>query len=69
MTNTGAASVARAWTANFDALLNKTIEKAMIDCCKIDVPGFAEYPDFFSFLIVMLLTGKQKFTDKLIVRC
>ena len=40
----------------------------MIDCCKIDTSGFAEYPDYFSFLIVMLVTGKKKFTDKLIVR-
>jgi len=60
----GAASVARAWTANFDALLNKTIEKTMVDCCKLDVPGFAEYPDFFSFLIVMLLTALIAFGVK-----
>lgn len=52
----GAASVARAWTANFDALLSKTIETKMRECCTMEVPGLAEYPDFFSFGIVMLLT-------------
>ena len=53
----GAASVARAWTANFDALINKTIESYMLDCCKMDLPGLAPYPDLFSFAIVLLLTG------------
>jgi len=52
----GAASVARAWTANFDALLNKTIEKTMLDCCEMDLPGLSNYPDVFAFGIVMLLT-------------
>lgn len=53
----GAASVARAWTANFDALINKSIENYMMDCCEMNVPGLAKYPDLFSFLIVIILTG------------
>ena len=53
----GTASVARAWTANFDALINKNIELYMLNCCKMDLPGLAPYPDLFSFAIVLLLTA------------
>ena len=55
----GAASVARAWTANFDALINNTIKNSMLDCCKMDTPGLAPYPDLFSFMIVLILTGRH----------
>ncbi|CAK8685536.1 unnamed protein product [Clavelina lepadiformis] len=60
----GAASVARAWTANFDALTNNTIKNFMVDCCTMEVPGLAPYPDIFSFLVVMLLTALIAFGVK-----
>ena len=55
----GAASVARAWTANFDALpfMNKSIERYMKECCAMDQPGLADWPDVFSFIIILILTG------------
>jgi len=62
----GAASVARAWTANFDALpfMNKSIETFMRDCCAMDSPGLAEWPDVFSFVIIMVLTALIAFGVK-----
>uniref|UniRef100_H2ZMR5 Cationic amino acid transporter C-terminal domain-containing protein n=1 Tax=Ciona savignyi TaxID=51511 RepID=H2ZMR5_CIOSA len=60
----GAASVARAWTGNFDALIGNKIKTHMLSCCSMDVPGLAEYPDIFSFAIVMLLTALIAFGVK-----
>lgn len=54
----GAASVARAWTANFDSLISNRIEAAMRDCCSMEANGLADYPDLFSMAIIMLLTGE-----------
>ena len=56
----GTASVARAWTANFDALpfVNKTIENYMRDCCSMNATGLAEWPDVLSFAIIFILTCK-----------
>ena len=48
--------MARAWTANIDALFGKTIEEAMVKHFPIDIPGFAKYPDFFAFAVIMMLT-------------
>uniref|UniRef100_H2ZMS1 Cationic amino acid transporter C-terminal domain-containing protein n=1 Tax=Ciona savignyi TaxID=51511 RepID=H2ZMS1_CIOSA len=58
------ASVARAWTGNFDALIGNKIKTHMLSCCSMDVPGLAEYPDIFSFAIVMLLTALIAFGVK-----
>jgi len=53
----GAASVAKAWTANFDALLDGSIKGAMTKCCKLGDSSFiAPYPDLFSFALIMILT-------------
>ncbi|XP_002129428.2 high affinity cationic amino acid transporter 1-like [Ciona intestinalis] len=60
----GAASVARAWTGNFDALIDNKIKTYMLECCSMDVPGLAEYPDLFSFVIVMILTALIAFGVK-----
>uniref|UniRef100_H2ZMS3 Cationic amino acid transporter C-terminal domain-containing protein n=1 Tax=Ciona savignyi TaxID=51511 RepID=H2ZMS3_CIOSA len=56
--------VARAWTGNFDALIGNKIKTHMLSCCSMDVPGLAEYPDIFSFAIVMLLTALIAFGVK-----
>jgi len=55
----GTASVARAWTANLDALLGKQIETYMKDCCSMDVNGLSPYPDLFSFVVILVLTGEH----------
>ena len=58
-----AASVARAWTANFDALpfVNKTIETYMRDCCSMNASGLAEWPDALSFVLIFILTREIPF--------
>ncbi|XP_036029986.1 cationic amino acid transporter 3-like [Onychomys torridus] len=54
----GAASVARAWSAAFDNLIGNCISQALQRAIPIQVPSFlAEYPDFFAFGLVLLLTG------------
>jgi len=63
----GASSVARAWTANIDALFGKTIEEAMVKHFPIDIPGFAKYPDFFAFAVIMMLTLLVAFGVKEVV--
>nr|XP_039248317.1 high affinity cationic amino acid transporter 1-like [Styela clava] len=60
----GAASVARAWTANFDALLGNKIETFMLSCCSMNAPGLAAYPDIFSFVIIIILTALIAFGVK-----
>uniref|UniRef100_H2ZMS0 Cationic amino acid transporter C-terminal domain-containing protein n=1 Tax=Ciona savignyi TaxID=51511 RepID=H2ZMS0_CIOSA len=64
----GAASVARAWTGNFDALIGNKIKTHMLSCCSMDVPGLAEYPDIFSFAIVMLLTVGSNVTQGMVTQ-
>lgn len=53
----GAASVAKAWTANFDSLLGGSIKSTMSSCCQLGSSDFlAPFPDLFSFVLIMLLT-------------
>ncbi|XP_064611951.1 high affinity cationic amino acid transporter 1-like isoform X2 [Liolophura sinensis] len=52
----GTASVARAWSANFDSLINNTIQNFFEEHLPLKVAGLSPYPDFFSFGITLLLT-------------
>ncbi|XP_014769092.1 high affinity cationic amino acid transporter 1 [Octopus bimaculoides] len=52
----GTASVARAWTANFDTLVDYKISNFLNSSMPIHVDFLAEYPDFFALGLVALLT-------------
>uniref|UniRef100_H2ZMR8 Cationic amino acid transporter C-terminal domain-containing protein n=1 Tax=Ciona savignyi TaxID=51511 RepID=H2ZMR8_CIOSA len=53
----GAASVARAWTGNFDALIGNKIKTHMLSCCSMDVPG--NYPTIF--ISALIAFGVKEF--------
>ncbi|XP_041378404.1 high affinity cationic amino acid transporter 1-like isoform X2 [Gigantopelta aegis] len=52
----GTASVARAWSAYFDSLLDYKIKNYFNATMPIHVDGLSDYPDFFAFGITLLLT-------------
>lgn len=62
LSSPGTASVARAWTANFDALIDQHYSRAMSAALPMNVPGLAEYPDFFAVALIVLLTGARFFS-------
>ncbi|XP_078614995.1 high affinity cationic amino acid transporter 1-like isoform X2 [Branchiostoma floridae x Branchiostoma japonicum] len=53
----GTASVARAWSANFDSLVGNRIENWTRTHMAMHVSGLAEYPDFFSLGLTLVLTA------------
>jgi len=53
----GTASVARAFSANLDALTNKTMSAAFEQYFPINAPGLSPYCDFFSLTITLALSG------------
>lgn len=54
----GSASVAKGLSLYLDTLLNDTFKNAFMDVAPIKVNYMAEYFDFFSFGIAILLSGK-----------
>ncbi|XP_044161530.1 cationic amino acid transporter 3 [Bufo gargarizans] len=53
----GTASVARAWSSNFDDIIGNHIKNYFTERINIKVENvLAEYPDFFALLLVILLT-------------
>jgi len=53
----GASSVARAWSEYFDSILNSRIRNyTLTNIGEIHASGFSRYPDFFAFLLVLLVT-------------
>ncbi|XP_030065519.1 cationic amino acid transporter 3 [Microcaecilia unicolor] len=58
----GTASVARAWSSTFDNLIENRISDYFRAHVSIKIENvFAEYPDFFALLIVVLLTAPLAF--------
>ncbi|XP_002737540.1 high affinity cationic amino acid transporter 1-like [Saccoglossus kowalevskii] len=54
----GAASVGKAWSQYFDAILNSTISDALRNNVgEFDVPWLGEYPDFFAFALLIVVTA------------
>ncbi|KAL7638807.1 UNVERIFIED_CONTAM: hypothetical protein RMT77_010341 [Armadillidium vulgare] len=53
----GTASVARGYSAYIDDLANHSMSEAFDRAMHMDVKGFADYPDFFAFGVVLLLAG------------
>ncbi|EDO40885.1 predicted protein, partial [Nematostella vectensis] len=53
----GASSVARAWSSYFDTIIQDRIRTSTIQTIgEINFPGLGKYPDFFSFLLVLVIT-------------
>ncbi|XP_036369485.1 cationic amino acid transporter 2-like [Octopus sinensis] len=52
----GTASVARAWTANFNTLVDNKISNFLNSTMPINTYFLAQYPDFFALSLVALLT-------------
>ncbi|PAA88848.1 hypothetical protein BOX15_Mlig033100g1 [Macrostomum lignano] len=52
----GTASVARAWSQNFDSLVGGKVIGAFRASMPMSLQGIAEYPDFFALGIILLLT-------------
>lgn len=61
----GTASVARAWSSNFDILVNEKISTYFNQTIPFPPSGkvLADYPDFFALFLVILLTGKFFFLN------
>ena len=53
----GAASVARAFSANLDALTNNTMSAAFMEYFPIGGDFLAPYADFFALSITLVLAG------------
>lgn len=62
---TGTSSVARAWSENFDAIIGGRFKEFSLTYLKMETPGFAEYPDFFAFTVIIILTSKKHWANKL----
>ncbi|XP_032985178.1 cationic amino acid transporter 3-like [Rhinolophus ferrumequinum] len=53
----GSASVARAWSSAIDSVTGNHISRVLQGSFSLHVPHLAQYPDFFSLGLVLLLTG------------
>ncbi|XP_001688576.2 cationic amino acid transporter 3 isoform X1 [Anopheles gambiae] len=53
----GTSSVARGMSGYIDSLVDNKISKAMREAMPIDVDFLSDYPDFFSFVVVLILAG------------
>lgn len=54
----GTASVARAFSANLDALTNYTMSQAFEETFPLNSPGLSPYVDFFCMAVTLALAGK-----------
>lgn len=57
----GTASVAKGMANYIDSICNNTMAKTMSEIAPIKVPFLAEYPDFFAFGLVLLITSEYCF--------
>lgn len=53
----GTASVAKGMALYIDSLCNNSIARTMIEVAPIKIPFMADYPDFFAFSLVLLITA------------
>ncbi|XP_057668068.1 cationic amino acid transporter 2-like isoform X1 [Diorhabda carinulata] len=60
----GTASVARGMSSYLDALVDKKIKNQLTEWMPIDISFLSPYPDFLSFIFVMVLTGLLAFGVK-----
>ena len=53
----GVSSGASALSRYIDSLLNNKIEKSFASAMPMDLEGFAKYPDFLAFILVLIITA------------
>lgn len=52
----GAASLARAWSANLDTIFGGALKRWSMEHISISLPGITDYPDFIAFLVISIFT-------------
>lgn len=57
----GTSSVALAWSGTFDDLIGGVISKFFQENVAIGLPGLAPYPDVFAAVLIILLSGTNKY--------
>jgi amino acid transporter len=53
----GTSSVARAFSTYFDSLIDNSIQNFFKEHMPMHISGLSPYPDFFAFLITLIITG------------
>lgn len=57
--------MARAWSSAIDSMTGNHISRVLLGSFSLHVPNLAQYPDFLSLGLVLLLTGEAGIRDRI----